>query len=187
MIEVIIACLCKIFLVRETSRLLMGGEKLNRAERITSKVINWSGILGVVALLALLLLVVTDIFLRNFFNSPIKGGYELAANLMAFLVFLSLGRVALKKGHVSVDIVVSYISKKSNQFLESINNFVVMGLCLLIAKMSISQGLFLQEMGRKTAVLKMPIYPFYLVTGLGFILLFLAVLLLQFNNKKDNK
>jgi TRAP-type C4-dicarboxylate transport system permease small subunit len=158
-----------------------GEKKMNRVEKNMRLVIDAALILGVVALVAMCGLTVSDVFLRFIFNDPIIGCAELIEILMACVVFLGLGKVALSNGHVVIDIIDKIVSKKTMALLDSINNFVVMGLCLLLIRQTAVQGFFLQNMGRASTMLKIPLHPFHYLGAVSFFLLFAAVAILQYN------
>jgi TRAP-type C4-dicarboxylate transport system permease small subunit len=62
-----------------------------------------------------------------------------------------------------------------------------MGAGLLIATQSFSRAMFLKDMDLKSPMLKIPRYPFLLISAFGFALLFLAALIHLYNtNKKSN-
>lgn len=157
---------------------------MKRVEGITNQIFKWSGVLGVVALLGMCALTFADVFLRFILNRPIIGSVEVIEVFLACLVFFGIGRVTLTKGHITVDIIESLISGKAVYFLNSINNYIVMGLSLLFMRQSILQGLFLQNLNIKSTMLKIPLYPFYYITALGFFLLLIAVAVLQFSKDR---
>lgn len=68
-------------------------------------------IAGSSLILPLTVLTVADVFLRYFFNSPIRGVTDLTEFVLVIIVFPSLSWCALSGTHVSVDIVVSHFFK----------------------------------------------------------------------------
>lgn len=157
---------------------------MKRVGGITNQIFKWSGVLGVVALLGMCALTFADVCLRFFLNRPIIGSVEVTGVFLTCMVFFGIGRVTLTRGHITVDIIESLISGRAVYFLNSINNYIVMGLSLLFMRQSILQGLFLQNLNIKTTMLKIPLYPFYYITALGFFLLLIAVVVLQFSKNK---
>ena len=61
-----------------------------------SRVLN---IIGVTCLVLMMLLTVSDVFMRYVFTQPIKGSVELTEYLMAVVGFFGLAWCAIKKGH----------------------------------------------------------------------------------------
>jgi len=67
-----------------------------------------STLCGLVAagfLTAMMLLTVADVTLRAFFNTPLRGTYELIELLLAGTFFLALPAVFLRDEHIVVDVV----------------------------------------------------------------------------------
>lgn len=70
---------------------------------------GWVGrvlaVVGSTCLLALMLLVVVDVVGRDFFNSPLPWGTEVAEVLLGGLIFLFYPVLALRGGHITVDLI----------------------------------------------------------------------------------
>ena len=76
---------------------------------------------------AIMVIVVVDVCLRYFLNSPLDGSYELITlYLMAALFFLSLSQTLHYDHHVRVDILFRLVSARVRSFMEFI------GYCLSI-------------------------------------------------------
>lgn len=62
------------------------------------------GYAAAAVLFVLMLLTCADVAGRYFFNSPIRGGFELTEMLLAGLIFIALPLVTLRNEHVTVDL-----------------------------------------------------------------------------------
>jgi TRAP-type C4-dicarboxylate transport system permease small subunit len=76
----------------------MAARNEGRVERVLA-------VAGSVCLLALMVLVVVDVIGRDFFNSPLLGGTELAEVVLGAMIFLFYPVLALRGGHITVDLV----------------------------------------------------------------------------------
>lgn len=63
------------------------------------------GILSAAGLLLLMVIVTVDVIARNVLNRPLHGGTELLEILLAATIFLLYPVLALRDGHVTVDLI----------------------------------------------------------------------------------
>ena len=160
---------------------------MKKAEKFIRFIIEASGIVGVVILLAMMMMTVVDVILRYFFLRPIIGSVEISIILMVCVVFLGIAWCALNDGHISVDIVTGKLSKRGRAILNSFDNIVTFALALLIAWRSFLEAVSVKEMEVTSPLLGIPRYPFVFVTAFGFLLLFFAALILFIRNVKSVK
>lgn len=64
-----------------------------------------------VVLFAMMALVTADVIGRNFFNTPVKGGFEIVQFLLATIIFVSLPLITWDNGHVTVSIFEGYFER----------------------------------------------------------------------------
>jgi TRAP-type C4-dicarboxylate transport system permease small subunit len=160
---------------------------MKKVEKIVRWIIEGSGIVGVVILIAMMLMTVADVILRYFFRRPIIGSMEISVALMVCVVFLGIGWCALNDGHISVDIITGKLSKRGRALLNGFDNFVTMALALMIAWRSFVEALSVKDMEVASPILSIPRYPFVFVTSFGFLLLFFAALILIIKNVRSVK
>lgn len=83
----------------------------NRIERALARLESLSMALSALLLLAIMLLVVADVFMRYMVNRPFSFTYDLVGlYLLAGLFFLSLSDTFRVRAHVNVDILVQHMS-----------------------------------------------------------------------------
>ena len=142
--------------------------------------INWLseffGIVAVVVLVFMMLLTVSDVVLRYFFNKPIMASAELTEYMMVIVSFLGIAWCATKGSHIKVDLLVGRWSNKSQAVIDIINAILVLGLAVLIASQSFNESMVAIQMGRASEITDIPHFPFYLVIVLGYVLLFLVMI-----------
>ena len=160
---------------------------MKKAEKFIRLIIEASGIVGVVILLAMMMMTVVDVILRYFFRRPIVGSVEISVSLMVCVVFLGIAWCALNDGHISVDIITSKMSRRGRAFLNGFDNLVTFALALVIAWRSYLEAVSVKKMEVTSPLLGIPRYPFVFVTAFGFLLLFFAALILFIRNVKSVK
>ncbi|MTI45290.1 TRAP-type C4-dicarboxylate transport system permease small subunit [Roseibium hamelinense] len=78
------------------------------------------GLACVIVLFALMGLICVDVVARYFFNSPIRGAYELTEIFLAVLIFLALPLTTQARGHIEVEL----LNGLKSRFLDSLATVV---------------------------------------------------------------
>jgi len=128
-------------------------------------------------LFIMMLLTASDVIFRYVFNRPIAGSIELTEFMMATMVSFGIAYCAVLGGHVSVDVVVSLLPKKTRTIIDTITTFLSLGLFLLITWQSV---IYIKEVfhsGLESPVLLLPVYPYIGAVAIGFGALCLVLLL----------
>jgi TRAP-type C4-dicarboxylate transport system permease small subunit len=158
---------------------------LQKAEEILSNIIRYFGMISTGFLLIMMMLTVCDVILRFFFGRPISGSYELTGLLMVFVAFLGLAWCALQEGHIMVEFLAEKLPKKVQMFLEYVNYTLLLTVCGLLGWQSFAAAMVYRELGTRYNVTGLLRYPFVLVVTLGYVLIFVAgVILLKNYHKK---
>ena len=148
---------------------------INSASRVLNNV--GMGILG-----AMVLLTVTDVFLRYVLNRPIAGSVELTEYMMVALAFCVLAWCAVRKGHVKVDLVVARFPPRVQATFDSVTCFFCLVIFFLITWNGFLEARNTWLVYRVSDILRVPAYPFYLILAIGSTILCLVLLtnLVQF-------
>jgi TRAP-type C4-dicarboxylate transport system permease small subunit len=120
---------------------------------------------------------VVNIVLRAFFNRPIPGDVELIEIGMVCAGFLGMAWCAVKNAHVRVDLLAKYFPKRFKGVVDSLGYIAGMICFIIIAWHSINEGIANKIIGRATASLLIPVFPFYWITAVGFGALALAIVI----------
>jgi TRAP-type C4-dicarboxylate transport system permease small subunit len=131
------------------------------------------------ALAVMMVLTAGDVFLRNVFNRPILGAFEITESLMTIVVASGLAYVTVTKSQIRVEVLHSRLPQRTQQVFTVITDFFSLGFCILLSWQSFVYMEKAYESGVKWGVLLIPTYPFIAVVALGMILL-AAVLLKDF-------
>lgn len=152
---------------------------LNKAARSIFKIINSlsqaANVIGIVILAVMMLLTVGDVFMRYVFRRPIMGTVELTEYMMVCVVYFALAWCAIKGKHIKVDLVVSRFSPRVLVILDSITYSAGLGLYAVITWRSFSESISVRQAHLISAMLHVPVFPFYLVLSLGCAILCLVV------------
>lgn len=151
------------------------------AQFVESKIHALSQIMGFIAiivLVAMMLFTVLDIFLRAFFNNPISGDVEIIERSMVFVGFAGLAWCALRGMHIKVDLVVSFMPKRAQDIISCFNYLLGFGVCIFFTKYSFLEGIANKELNSVTAILRVPLFPFYWFVTFSYAVLCMAILVL---------
>lgn len=148
------------------------------AENIIARIVKTAGMASTVLLIIMMLLTVVDVILRYFFDSPIHGSMELTEYLMVCVGTLGLAWCALEGGHIKVDLIVSRLSQRKQNFINSFNYVLLIGVSGLIAWQTFVRAGTVQRLGVASAMLDIPRWPFVLVVSFSYLLLFVTAVVL---------
>ena len=151
---------------------------LKKSEVIIFRLSRWMGVVAIVVLIAMMAFTVLDVFLRAFFNTPIKGDVEIIELAMVCVGFLGLAWCAMRGMHIQVDLLVTSFSRRGRSVFDAFNYLLGMGVCFIFTYKSLAEGIANREIHNLSAVLKIPLYPFYWIVTIGYAMLFLAVVVL---------
>lgn len=128
---------------------------------------------GVLA--AMMLLTVSDVFLRYFLRRPILGTTELTENMMVCLVFFGLAWCAVQQEHLKVDLVMTHFSPRVQAIVDGITSCASLIMVALIAWRGFLEGMAVQRLHIISSLLKLPAFPFYYVLVVGCAMLCLVM------------
>lgn len=133
---------------------------------------------GVLLLMAIMFLLVTDVILRRFFDSPFTGTFEVVQFMLVTLVYLGVAHTAVDKAHISVDLVVDRLPKPARAVFSSATTLLSLSLMVLITWRSLVKAAELWDSRECSFLLSVPLFPFYYILACGCAVLS-AVLLIQ--------
>lgn len=134
---------------------------------------------GGLALVGMICLTCFNIGLRLVWF-PVRGTFELMGFFGALTVAFALGFTQLKKGHISVDILVDVFPAPVKRLVRALNSLLLSVFIFLCAWQLAKKAGILWETGEVTETLEIVYYPFTYAVALGcafLALVFLADLL----------
>jgi len=129
---------------------------LDKINRVLNQALIW---VAGFFLLTMILMTCANVFLRRVWT-PLLGTFELMGYFGAILTAFALGYTQMKRGHISVDILVLRFPEKTQRILDGINNFLCMIFFALVAWQVANYATTLWKTGEVTETLKIIYYPF---------------------------
>jgi len=144
-------------------------------DRLNQLLIRLLTVIGGFFLVAMVLLICTNIFSRNVWV-PIKGTFELMGFFGAVVTAFALGYTQQGKGHIAVDVLINTFSEKTRRVLQTFNS----GICTVffgIAAWQVAvKATTLMQTGEVTETLRIIYYPFTYAVAFGCLVLALVLL-----------
>lgn len=106
----------------------------------------FDGVVGFLALLAMILIVLVmlvvsvDVVMRYFLNRPMAWVLESTQYALMFITFLGTAWVLQEEGHVNVDLVISMLNQKPQNWLNVITSILAALVCLVVAWFGVKVG-----------------------------------------------
>jgi TRAP-type C4-dicarboxylate transport system permease small subunit len=139
-----------------------------------SRLMSW---VASVILFSMMLLTITDVFLRKVFSRSILGTVELTEFMMVVLVFFALAHTEVSNGHVRVDLIMSRFGERAQTLVDMITQFVCFLLFGLVTWSALVYSARMKASGEVSQDLWLPIYPFVYIVAVGCALLTLTLLI----------
>ena len=122
--------------------------------------------IGGAFLVGMILLTCTNIFCR-FVWIPVRGTFELMGFFGAVVTAFSLGTTQIRRGHISVDVLINTFSPKIRRLLNVLNSLICMFFFAVVAWQISQKASTLLTTGEVTETLRFPYYPFTYGVALG--------------------
>jgi TRAP-type transport system small permease protein len=135
------------------------------------------GGIGILVLLGMVVIIVADVFLRAVLNSPIVGSTEIIQCLNVSLCFFALVWCTLLREHIKVDLLDRILPDKFKSRSEIVYYILGIGLfCVIFWQNFIITRTYLVK-PVYTLVLKIPLFPFYLIIAVTCLLVVILLIL----------
>lgn len=137
-----------------------------------SRVMN---IAASIILAAMMLLTVSDVFLRYVFRKPILGTTEITESMMACLASFAFAWCAAQHSHLKVDLLMSAFSARKQAAMDALTCLIGLVVIALIAWRNFLEAVVVKELNIVSSLVKIPSFPFYYVISLGCVILCLVM------------
>ncbi|MGQ9645600.1 MAG: TRAP transporter small permease [Thermodesulfobacteriota bacterium] len=144
-------------------------------ERIRHHLSKWFTWMGGAALLALTGIACANMLMRPT-GSPITGAYELVGFFGALVVALPLGYTQITRSHISVDILATRYSKRTQRIMNLISSFFCTIFFVLVAWQTALYASTIWKRGETSETLRIIYHPFVFIVALCCLLLALVLL-----------
>ncbi|MFH1647840.1 MAG: TRAP transporter small permease [Chloroflexota bacterium] len=132
-------------------------------------VARMAAIVAAMVLAAMMLLTVGDVIGRYFFNSPIKGTWELVGLLLIAAGTWGLAYCQLQRGHISISIILQRFSRRVQAGINSLTYLIGLTAFSIICwrMFLLAHKYFTMPRGNVTDTLELPYAPFMLALSIG--------------------
>jgi len=136
--------------------------RLERAGLLATRALS---VVGLVALMALAAMTLTDGLMRWLANRPIEGVRDVGAVIVAVAVSCCLPVGLMERGHVSIRLVPALLGERAGRILDALAALVVEAVMIAIAwQFTVFAGKIARA-NETTWVLKIPTAPFWYVVA----------------------
>ncbi len=152
---------------------------------LLSRIAKFDEILAGLCLSAMILIVLIQIFLRNFFQTGIGGADPLVRHLVLWVVFLGAGIAAKDNSHISINFLSKSLPPKANkavEFIVAIFSSCVLGI-LVYASMSFISLDFSD--GIKIPLLNIPVWTMEIIIPIGYTIVAVHIIICGIKSLSD--
>jgi TRAP-type C4-dicarboxylate transport system permease small subunit len=146
--------------------------------KVVDPITRFGSWISATALAFMMFMTVTDVLGRKFggfsfvhtlagFIGPVPGSLEITELVLGIVIAFGLGYTASKKGHIRVDLLLTYATKKQTAWFDVFTYFLSFVMYCGIAWQAWKIGMSIYASQLKTAVLSISIFPFPFVLVLG--------------------
>jgi TRAP-type C4-dicarboxylate transport system permease small subunit len=128
------------------------------------------------ALFSMMMLTCCDVFMRYVFADPIIGVYDIVSLLSVITIAFALPYSMLNKIHVAVEILIMYLSKKTQLVINVFTHVLGVVFFLVLSWQCIVLSDQVKGAGEVTPTLLLPFYPLIYCASVCFLLLCIAIL-----------
>ncbi len=132
---------------------------------------NLDMVIASVCLTAMILVVLAQIILRNFFHSGLSYGDELVRHLVLWVVFLGAGVAARENRHIRIDVMARVFPPQIGRYIDAVVALfsTVIGLLLTFAAFSFVRGEYRD--GITLTMFNMPVWFAQAIIPAGYLLI----------------
>lgn len=142
---------------------------------VTTRLTVGSALIAGFAILAMTLLITTDVVLRYVFNAPTKWIDEISTYLMVVAVFLGLAYTLREKGHVSVEFVTERLSTRIRDWVKVFSSIALLIFAVIL--IFLTWNVFFLSFVNQTisnSIIGVLIWPIQLLLPLGLAIMVLV-------------
>ena len=152
-----------------------------------NKLSLWGAYLASVSLISLVLLILTEIFIRYFFDMSTLIADEYSGYLYLASIFLGLSYTFKESAHIRINIITSKMNKKSNRIIDIFAGITTIIILIFALYRTILFSFDSYEMEMVSeSVSETPLYLTQLVMPLGLTLFILSVLVFVIKGLKND-
>jgi TRAP-type C4-dicarboxylate transport system permease small subunit len=137
---------------------------------------HYLAVLSSICLVAMMLLIVSNVLMRVLFKSPIFGTFEYVGFLTAIVISFAIANCGVKNGHVAVDLFIDKFPRKIQKIIDFILGIVSTCFFGLFTWQMVTFGSSLMHSGEVSSTTRTPVHFFVYLVAFGLFLLTVVVL-----------
>jgi TRAP-type C4-dicarboxylate transport system permease small subunit len=145
-------------------------------DKIVGPLSRYGLVLACCVLAGMMFLTFFDVGGRFVLNKPITGSLELTEFMMSVLASFGIGYCAMRKGHIRVDLLMQYTSKRANLWFDVCTYAISCLFYAVVTWQSWNDAISQLNSKLTSSVLFIPVYPFVFVLVIGVGILTLIML-----------
>lgn len=158
------------------------GIAIDVADRKLSPFEDFLNLVAAFAILLLMLLGTSQIFLRSVFNSPIAGYIDLVELSMASMAFLGAAYCQRLGAHIRMELLIGKLQGRALWFAEILGTLAALGIIAVLIWYSWGHFLRAFQLGDTTIDAEYPVWPSKLLVPIAFSFWFLRLLVQLFGS-----
>lgn len=160
---------------------------MNNFYKFVHKLSLWGAYIASVLLISLVVLIMTEIIGRHFFNTSTMIADEYSGYLYLASIFLGLAYTFENNAHIRINIITSKLSKRTNKYIDIFASFITSVVLIFILYRSIlfTYDSYDMEMLSEN-VSETPLYLTQIVMPIGIILFILSVFVFMLKRLTDD-
>jgi TRAP-type C4-dicarboxylate transport system permease small subunit len=144
------------------------GTTLTAPSRLSRSITMLEDTLVSIVLCGMVLLVLIQIILRNFFSTGITGGAEMVRHLVLWVAFLAAGITAREAKNIKIDVVYRMLPTGLRQFSEILTGLFSVIICGILIYASVSFILVDYRAGTVIAFFETPVWMLEIIIPVGY-------------------
>lgn len=153
-----------------------GGGALGSIDRAMHRIEKLTALLSGFGVFALMMIGVAQVLGRKILNWPIYGYIDLVEIMMSFLVFMGLAYTERLGGHIRMEIIVTFLSKRLMWLFEVVGVIVGLFVSGVLTYYTFTHALRSYASGDSTMDAQIALWPSKLIVSVSLGLLFLRLL-----------
>jgi len=122
-------------------------------------------VLSYAGIFVIMILIVADVCMRYFLNSPIVGAYEIVQYMLFSVIFASFAYCQSERGHVHLTMILILLPRPVRFFFYSVTGLLSTILAGLVGYAAFLQANLARTSEYVTGVLRFSVHPFYWLEG----------------------
>ncbi len=119
----------------------------------------------------MVVMVLLQVFMRNFFQSGVPGGDDLIRHLVLWIAFVGAGIATRSKSHVRIDVLTHFVGNDKKRYLDVLVSLFSAGVSTVLAVAAFQFVQIEFEMQAHSRFLHLPVWVFQIIMPAGYLII----------------